>query len=69
MDALQVHQVMSYHPLEAAGSYKGHRTIYLWASMPVYSIPLLHTHTHTHSLPLVARTTYLRTAIPTFIHS
>lgn len=51
MDALPVHQVMSYHPPVAAGSYKGQRTICLQASMPFTLSPVVpaHTPTPTHS--------------------
>lgn len=51
MDALSVHQVMSYHPPGAAGSYKGQRTICLQASVPFTLSPVLPAHTHapTHS--------------------
>lgn len=44
MDALPVHQVMSYHSPGAAGSYKGQRTICLQASMPFWC---MQAHTHT----------------------
>lgn len=56
MDALPVHQVMSYHSPGAAGSYKGQRTICLQASMPFWC---MQTHTHTHVLLFTATITYL----------